>query len=86
MFPSKIFRNLVCIEASYGLNEVADYWEQVIIMNDHQKTPVSPKTLFSTLYNTVSGKKIAFLGWAFQKDTRTILSESAAIHVANDFV
>ena len=29
--------NLVYIAKSYGLNEVADYWEQVIIMNDHQK-------------------------------------------------
>jgi len=28
--------NLVYIAKSYGLNEVADYWEQVIIMNDHQ--------------------------------------------------
>ena len=29
--------NLVYIAKSYGLHEVADYWEQVIIMNDHQK-------------------------------------------------
>ena len=51
--------NLVYIAKSYGLNEVADYWEQVIIMNDHQKRRFS-KNIISTLYNTVSGKKIAF--------------------------
>jgi UDPglucose 6-dehydrogenase len=60
--------NLVYIAKSYGLNEVADYWEQVIIMNDHQKRRFS-KNIINTLYNTVSGKKIAFLGWAFKKDT-----------------
>jgi len=56
--------NLVYIAKSYGLNEVADYWEQVIIMNDHQKRRFA-KNIIKTLYNTVSGKKIAFLGWAF---------------------
>jgi len=29
--------NLVYIAKSLGLDKVADYWEQVIIMNDHQK-------------------------------------------------
>jgi UDPglucose 6-dehydrogenase len=35
--------NLVYIAKSYGLYEVADYWEQVIIMNDHQKRRFSNK-------------------------------------------
>jgi UDPglucose 6-dehydrogenase len=73
--------NLVYIAQSYGLNEVADYWEQVIIMNDHQKRRFS-KNIIKTLYNTVSGKKIAFLGWAFKKDTNDT-RESAAIYVAD---
>lgn len=73
--------NLVYIAKTYGLNEVADYWEQVIIMNDHQKGRFADK-IVSTLYNTVSGKKIAFLGWAFKKDTNDT-RESAAIYVAN---
>ena len=73
--------NLVYIAKSYGLNEVADYWEQVIIMNDHQKRRFAT-TIVSTLYNTVSGKKIAFLGWAFKKDTNDT-RESAAIYVAD---
>lgn len=76
--------NLVYIAKSYGLNEVADYWEQVIVMNDHQKRRFA-KNIIKTLYNTVSGKKIAFLGWAFKKDTNDT-RESAAIYVANDLL
>ena len=73
--------NLVYIAKSYGLDEVADYWEQVIIMNDHQKQRFSDN-IVKTLFNTVSGKKIAFLGWAFKKDTNDT-RESAAIYVAD---
>jgi len=76
--------NLVYIAKSYGLNEVADYWEQVIIMNDHQKRRFSSK-IVQTLYNTVADKKIAFLGWAFKKDTNDT-RESAAIYVADDLI
>ncbi|RVT75834.1 UDP-glucose 6-dehydrogenase [Flavobacterium sufflavum] len=76
--------NLVYIAKSYGLNEVADYWEQVIIMNDHQKRRFS-NNIVKTLYNTVSDKKIAFLGWAFKKDTNDT-RESAAIYVADDLI
>lgn len=76
--------NLVYIAKSYGLNEVADYWEQVIIMNDHQKRRFA-NNIIKTLYNTVSGKKIAFLGWAFKKDTNDT-RESAAIYVADDLL
>ena len=73
--------NLVYIAQTYGLQEVADYWEQVIIMNDHQKRRFAKK-IVKTLFNTVSGKKIALLGWAFKKDTNDT-RESAAIYVAD---
>lgn len=73
--------NLVYIAKSYGLNKVADYWEQVVIMNDHQKRRFA-NNIVQTLYNTVSGKKIAFLGWAFKKDTNDT-RESAAINVSD---
>ncbi len=76
--------NLVYISKAFGLNEVADYWEQVIIMNDHQKRRFS-RNIVQTLYNTVSGKKITFLGWAFKKDTNDT-RESAAIYVADDLI
>jgi UDPglucose 6-dehydrogenase len=73
--------NLVYISRSFGLQEVADYWEQVIIMNDHQKRRFA-ENIVKKLYNTVAGKKIAFLGWAFKKDTNDT-RESAAIYVAD---
>ncbi|MBU2975933.1 nucleotide sugar dehydrogenase [Zobellia sp. B3R18] len=73
--------NLVYISRSFGLTEVADYWEQVIIMNDYQKRRFA-ENIISTLYNTVSGKKIVFFGWAFKKDTNDT-RESAAINIAD---
>lgn len=73
--------NLVYISKSLGLQEVADYWEQVIILNDHQKLRFA-KNIVKTLYNTVSGKQIAMLGWAFKKDTNDT-RESAAIYVSD---
>lgn len=73
--------NLVYIARSYNLHKVADYWEQVIIMNDHQKERFADK-IIRTLYNTVNGKNITFLGWAFKKDTNDT-RESAAIYVAD---
>lgn len=73
--------NLVYIARSYGLAEVADYWEQVIMINDHQKRRFA-HDIIRTLYNTVNGKKIAFLGWAFKKDTNDT-RESPAIYVAD---
>ncbi len=73
--------NLVYIARSYGLQEVADYWEQVIIMNDYQKRRFA-ENIITTLYNTVSGKRIVFYGWAFKKDTNDT-RESAAIYVAD---
>lgn len=76
--------NLVYIATTYGLEEVANYWEQVIIMNDYQKRRFA-ENIVSTLFNTVNDKKIAFLGWAFKKDTNDT-RESAAIYVANDLM
>jgi UDPglucose 6-dehydrogenase len=73
--------NLVYIARSYNLHEVADYWEQVIVMNDHQKQRFSDN-IVQTLFNTVSGKRIAILGWAFKKDTNDT-RESAAIYVSD---
>ena len=73
--------NLVYIARSYHLHEVADYWEQVILINNHQKSRFAEK-IIRTMYNTVNGKNIAFLGWAFKKDTNDT-RESAAIYVAD---
>ena len=76
--------NLVYIAKSLGLQEVADYWHQVILMNNHQRNRFA-KNIVKTLYNTVSGKTITFLGWAFKKDTNDT-RESAAIYVADQLM
>ena len=76
--------NLVYLCRYFNLPEVANYWEQVIILNDYQKYRFA-KNIISSLFNTVSGKKIAFLGWAFKKDTNDT-RESAAIYVAEHLI
>ncbi|KAJ1421836.1 UDP-glucose/GDP-mannose dehydrogenase, N-terminal [Sesbania bispinosa] len=60
--------NLVYICESNGLNEVANYWREVIKVNDYQKSRFVNRVVTS-MFNTVSGKKIAILGFAFKKDT-----------------
>ncbi|KAL1373222.1 hypothetical protein HN51_003212 [Arachis hypogaea] len=60
--------NLVYICECNGLVEVANYWKQVIKVNDYQKSRFVQRVV-SSMFNTVSGKKIAVLGFAFKKDT-----------------
>ena len=60
--------NLVYICECYGLPEVAAYWREVIRINDHQKSRFVNRVV-SSMFNTVAGKKIAVLGFAFKKDT-----------------
>ncbi|XAR49994.1 UDP-glucose 6-dehydrogenase [Bertholletia excelsa] len=60
--------NLVYICECNGLHEVASYWKQVIKVNDYQKNRFVNRVV-SSMFNTVSGKKIAILGFAFKKDT-----------------
>ncbi len=76
--------NLVYLCRHFNLPEVADYWEQVVKLNDYQKHRFA-KQIIDSLFNTVSGKKIAFLGWAFKKDTNDT-RESAAIYVADELL
>merc|ERR1712157_590594 len=47
---------------------VAQYWQMVVDMNEHQKATFGSK-IISSLFNTVTHKKIAVLGFAFKKDT-----------------
>jgi UDPglucose 6-dehydrogenase len=76
--------NLVYLCQHFGLPEVANYWEQVVLMNDYQKRRFSER-IVRTLFNTVSGKKIAIFGFAFKKDTNDT-RESAAIYVCQDLL
>jgi UDPglucose 6-dehydrogenase len=76
--------NLVYLCETYGLNECAEYWNQVIIMNDYQKKRFTEK-MVSSMFNTVTGKKIAILGYAFKKDTGDV-RETPSMFVVRDLV
>lgn len=84
--------NLVYICERLNLPEVAAYWQQVIDMNEYQKARFSQK-IIECLFNTVSEKTIAILGFAFKKNTgdtretpaitvcKTLLDEGATINI-----
>ena len=76
--------NLVYLCESYNLTQVATYWRSVVEINDYQKSRFVEK-IVRTLFNTVAGKRIAILGFAFKKDTNDT-RESAAIHIVRDLV
>jgi len=73
--------NLVYICESEGLHECAEYWQMVVDMNDHQKETFTGN-IISSLFNTVTNKKIAVLGFAFKKDTGDV-RETPAINVCH---
>jgi len=73
--------NLVYICESYGLKEVADYWQQVVDMNEYQKKTFTNR-IIKSLFNTVTNKKIAVFGFAFKKDTGDV-RETPAITVCH---
>ncbi len=76
--------NLVYLCEHFGLPEVAAYWNSVIEMNDYQKHRFCRRVI-SSMFNTVSDKKIAVLGFAFKKDTNDT-RESAAIYICKDLL
>ena len=76
--------NLVYICDSYGMNEVARYWESVVTMNDYQKRRFV-QNMIAAMFNTVAGKRIALFGFAFKADTGDT-RESPAIDVAKQLV
>lgn len=76
--------NLVYLCGHYGLHEVAAYWEQVVLMNDHQKQRFA-RNMVRRMFNTVSGKRIAIWGFAFKKDTNDT-RETAAMYVCRDLL
>merc|ERR1711897_65654 len=57
------------------------YWQMVGDMNEHQKATFAEK-IISTLFNTVTHKKIAIFGFAFKKDTGDV-RETPAITICD---
>ena len=72
--------NLVYLCRHFGLEEVADYWHQVIKINDYQKKRFAQK-IIDHFGGDLTGKKIAILGWAFKANTNDS-RESPAIYVS----
>ncbi len=72
--------NLVYLCQFYGLSEVAEYWLQIIKINEFQKKRFSEK-IFNYFKGELNGKKIAILGWAFKANTNDS-RESASIDIA----
>ena len=72
--------NLVYICEHYGLHEVARYWESVVMMNEYQQQRFVTN-MIKVMFNTVAGKRIVLLGFAFKANTSDT-RESPAIFVS----
>jgi len=60
--------SLVYLAESLGLEEVAEYWTQVLTVNEWQRNRFVRRAI-RCLNGTVVGKKLTVLGYAFKKDT-----------------
>ena len=71
--------NLVYLCEALNLPEVAEYWHQVVLMNDYQRRRFASR-IVDRLFQTVTGKKIAIFGFAFKKNTSDT-RESSSIYI-----
>ncbi len=76
--------NLIYISKHYGLNEVAEYWQKVIEINTWQLSRIS-KIIVEKLFGTISGKKLAILGFSFKANTNDT-RESPAIYICKELM
>ncbi len=76
--------NLVYLCEGYGLSEVAEYWRQVVRMNEYKERRFVARML-KEMFNTIAGKRIALFGFAFKADTGDT-RESPAILVARELL
>ena len=76
--------NLVYLCRHYGLDEVAEYWDNVVSLNHWQQQRIA-RLVVQRLFNTVAGKRVALLGFAFKADTNDT-RESPAIQIAKDLL
>ncbi len=72
--------NLAYLCKFYGLDEVAEYWHQVVKINDYQKNRFVKK-IRDSFNGDITKKKVALFGWSFKKGTKDT-RESPSIHVA----
>ena len=76
--------NLVYLCRYFGLDEVAEYWHQVVKINDYQKERFTQK-IIDRFKGNLSGKTISLLGWAFKAKTNDS-RESASIDIAKSLL
>ena len=76
--------NLVYLCRHYGLEEVAAYWQSVVVLNTWQQQRIA-RLVITKLFGTVSGKRIGVLGFAFKADTNDT-RESPAIRICRDLL
>jgi UDPglucose 6-dehydrogenase len=76
--------NLVYLCRRYSLDEVANYWESVVRINDYQKQRFV-LTILNAMFNTLAGKKICLFGFAFKAETGDT-RESPAIFIARKLI
>ena len=76
--------NLVYLCRHYGLEEVAAYWEQVVALNTWQQHRIA-RLVVTKLFGTVTGKRLAVLGFAFKANTNDT-RESPAIRICQDLL
>ena len=76
--------NLVYLCRFYKLDDVADYWEQVLILNEKHKDRIS-SLIIDKFFGTLSNKKIIILGFAFKSNTNDT-RESPAIKITKNLI
>ena len=76
--------NLVYLSRFYGLCEVADYWENVVMINNWQQNRIS-KLIIKNLFGTLSDKKLAIFGFSFKANTNDT-RESPSINISKDLL
>ena len=76
--------NLVYLSRHYGLEEVAAYWESVVQLNSWQQHRIA-RLVVNRLFGTVTGKRLAILGFAFKADTNDT-REAPAIRICSDLL
>ena len=76
--------NLVYLCKSFGLEEVAEYWHQVVKINNYQRFRFVNK-IKEVFGSNLNNKQITLLGWSFKKDTNDS-RESAAIYISYELL
>ena len=76
--------NLIYLCEYYKLEEVANYWQGVLSINNWQKLRIS-KLVVNKLFDNISEKKISILGFAFKANTNDTRN-SPCIDICNELL